>query len=78
MLNIGKLRYKNWLSHVIINNYFLVAIDVYFSQEAYSVDEYGISVQVVLLFSNPSSFSVTVYVINTDHTATGKCLDIIL
>ena len=52
--------------------YCLVAIDVFFSESIYTVNETGRHVQPVLVLSNPSSTDVTVEVTLGKGTATGK------
>ena len=49
-----------------------------FSQSAYSVNENDEPAQAVLVLSNPSSSDITVEVFNTDGSATGESVFIIL
>ena len=48
------------------------AITVTFEGPAYSVNEELITVQPVLIFSNPSQSDITVQVTNTDVSTSGK------
>ena len=50
----------------------LIATSVKFDQSAYSVNERNEKVQIVLVLSNPSSTIITVEVLSTDGSATGK------
>ena len=52
------------------------AITVSFSQSTYTVGEDDGVVQPVLVLSNPSSTDITVQVISTDNTATGKVITV--
>ena len=58
---------------------FSVAITVNFSQARYSFGEGRGNAQVELMFSNPSSFDIVVYVMSDDINATGvngsECLE---
>ena len=38
----------------------------------YSIDENGTQVQLVLMFSNPSSTNITITISSTDRSATGE------
>ena len=49
-----------------------LAIDVFFNQSSYNVSEDSKLVQPVLVFSNPSSYNVTVKVVATNDSATGE------
>ena len=51
---------------------FSLAITVTFEQPTYSVSEELITVQPVLVFSNPSQSDITVQVMNTDVSTSGK------
>jgi len=53
------------------HNLFYLDIVVNFSQEIYVVDEDNGLVQLELIFSNPSSFDITIQVMTTDTTAVG-------
>ena len=50
----------------------LSAINVVFEQSAYSVNEELITVHPVLILSNPSAIDITIQVINTDISTSGK------
>ena len=50
----------------------LSAIIVVFEQSAYSVNEELITVHPVLKLSNPSAIDITIQVINTDISTSGK------
>ena len=56
----------------------LLVITVMFSQSAYTVNENDEPAQAVLSLSNPSSTDITVEVYNTDGSATGESVIIIL
>ena len=50
----------------------LVAIEVFFNESTYSVNENEGSVHPILVLSNPSSSDITVQVTSTAVTATGE------
>ena len=54
--------------------YVYISLDtsVKFNQSAYSVNEGNEVLQIVLVLSNPSSTDITVEVLSTDGSATGK------
>ena len=52
----------------------LSAIIVVFEQSAYSVNEELTTVHPVLTLSNPSAIDITIQVINTDLSTSGKCI----
>ena len=54
-----------------------VAIDIFFNESIYSVDESSGNVQIVLVLSNPSSTDITVQVTSYNDTATGELMNII-
>ena len=54
-----------------VNVYFL-AIDVFFNESTYTIDENSTHVQPVLILSNPSSTDITVQVTDNNDTATGE------
>ena len=54
-----------------------VAIDIFFNESTYSVDESSRNVQVMLVLSNPSSTDLTVKVTSKNDTATGELMNII-
>lgn len=54
-----------------------VAIEVFFNESMYSVNENEGSVQPVVVLSNPSSIDITVQVTSTAFTATGKPINIV-
>ena len=58
--------------------YYFTAITVMFSETTYSVNEGDGSVEIGLVFSNPSSTATTVQVTNTDGSATGKYCSILI
>jgi len=54
-------------------SFFIVAITITFEQPTYIINEDNVTVQPVLIFSNPSATDITVQVINTDvSTTSGK------
>ena len=57
---------------VILNDHYLTAISISFSQSSYSVNETVGSLQAMLVLSNPSSANITVMVLSDNDTATGK------
>ena len=52
--------------------YNLVAVDIFFRELVYTVNETGGHVQPVLVLGNPSSTDITVQVTVDNGTATGK------
>ena len=51
-------------------SFFIVAITITFEQPTYIINEDNVTVQPVLIFSNPSATDITVQVINTDVSTT--------
>ena len=49
-----------------------LVITLSFNQSKYTINENGGPLKPVLVLSNPSSFDITVYIMNNDNTATGK------
>ena len=61
------------LLYVLADDKLIVIVaTVNFSQSLYSVDENGGSVEIVMILSNPSPSDITVQVLNTEGSATGK------
>ena len=61
------------LLYVLTNDKLIVIVaTVNFSQSLYSVNENSGSVEIVMILSNPSPSDITVQVINTEGSATGK------
>jgi len=60
-----------WLSTLNMM-YVLVAITINFTQSTYLIDENDEMIQLGLVFSNPSSFDITVDIRTMDINATGK------
>ena len=56
----------------MINHYITTAITVKFNQSTYRINEDGRLVQPVLVLTNPSSFDITVQIINNNNNATGE------
>ena len=52
--------------------YHPLAITVTFNQSSYNVNEELVAVQPVLLFSNPSQSDITIQVVSTNISASGK------
>ena len=61
------------VKHTVATTWFIITdITIRFNQSSYSVDEDDGVVQPILVFSNPSSTNITVYVRNNSNNATGE------
>ena len=53
-------------------NIYHIDVTVSFMNPRYSFDENNVTVQLVLVLTNPSSTDITLQVANDDNTTTGK------
>ena len=56
----------------------IAAVNIKFKKYSYRINERNRPVKPVLSFSNPSSTSITINILNIDDTATGMCSLVIL
>ena len=60
------------LLYKILVTFYILALTVNFSHDTYFVNENNMSVQAMLILSNPSSRDIVVQVDTIDNNATGK------